>query len=366
MDLTARISNWLKQRTGHDVITPLVQKKTVPIDGLSLKYYLGGAVAFFFMLQVVTGLLLAMYYVPTVRGAFRSIETITFRVEYGWLVRSVHHWAAQLMVMGVFLHMVTVFWNRAYQSPRELTWISGCLMLGIVLSICFFGYLLPWNELSFSATCTGIQIIEKLPLLGKDIVEIVQGGGELTSETLTRFYTFHTMLLPALLFLVLAAHIYMIQVHGMSEPMRWRKAADDTKRHLPFYPDFMRRIMVSWVVLINILLLLAMLFPLEPGEEADRFTSTPSDIKPEWYFLFLYKSLKLMPAIPGFINGEILVLGIVSLGALSILLIPFIDGKRSFEKRAKTIRAAGIVMLVYLVLMTVWGYMDQSAVARLN
>jgi len=351
--------NQLKKRFRSDLFIRFIDKKTVPVDGLNIKHFFGGAILFLFIVQVFTGFLLQLHYVPTLKEAYKSIELLTSEVEFGWLIRSIHSWSAHLMVIFLLLHLWTAFISGSYRSPREITWISGCLMFALVLAICFFGYLLPWNERSFYATCAGMQIINKLPLIGAGMVNVVQGAGEFTETTLSRFSVFHTLLLPGIFFIVLVFHIYFIQVHGISEPPSWRRISDEKlKRRLPFFPDFFRRILIFWIILANVVILLALFFPLELGEEANRFVPAPLEIKPEWYFLFLYQTLKVMPATVFIFSGEILALSLVFFGAVFILLLPLFDKNPEQIRPGKLVRLFVLVFFIYIVTMTIWGFLD--------
>ena len=148
----ADIRSWLDSRLPVQSVVDFARHKTVPAHRLSVVYYFGGMTLFFFLVQVLTGILLMLYYRPSADAAFESVEFIMTTVPFGWLIRSIHSWSANLMVFFVFLHLATVFFTRAYRKPREITWISGCLLLFLTLAFGFSGYLLPWNQLAFFAT----------------------------------------------------------------------------------------------------------------------------------------------------------------------------------------------------------------------
>ena len=232
MSLLKDISQWFKARCNGDLVERLLAQKTVPLQGLSIKHYLGGAILFLIGLQVITGILLSIHYTPTVEKAFQSVEFLTTQVDYGWFIRSLHKWTSNLILIFAFLHLITVFWSGAYRNPRELTWISGLVLFGAVLAVCFFGYLLPWTDLSYSATSIAIQIIKKVPWIGNAIVNILQGGSEFTPRILTVFYVFHIILLPLVLLAFIFFHVYLIQAHGMHRTGR-RSFAVREKSHTP-------------------------------------------------------------------------------------------------------------------------------------
>lgn len=179
-----------------------------------------GGLAFLMIgIQVVTGVALTLYYRPTPEGAYDSVRFIMDRVTLGWLVRGLHRWCANLLIVLVALHMLRVFVYGAYKSPRELNWIAGCFLLFITLGLGFTGYLLPWDQLSFWATKVGTEIAGAVPLVGPFVLQILRGGAEITGSTLTRFYAFHVIILPAILIFFLAAHFLMIRRQGISGPL---------------------------------------------------------------------------------------------------------------------------------------------------
>lgn len=365
MSLRKNVSQWFKARCNGALVERLLAQKTVPLQGMSIKHYLGGAILFLVGLQVLTGILLSIHYTPTVDKAFQSVEFLVTQVDYGWFIRSLHKWTANLLVIFVFLHFITVFWSGAYRAPRELTWISGLLLLAIVLAIGFFGYLLPWNDLSYSATCIGIEIIRKIPLIGNAMVSVLQGGSEFTPRMLTIFYVFHIILLPLVLLGFILFHVYLIQAHGMHEPeLRISQPGKKGIRAMPFYPDFLKRIFLFWVGLLNAVVLLALFFPPELGEQADRFAQTPVGIKSEWPFLFLYQTLKIMPARVLFFDGEMVALAIVFCAALYLFAFPFLSGAQESSRRSKLVRAGVLLFFLYVLLMGIWGHLSQPLAMR--
>jgi cytochrome b6 len=352
------LSLHIKERFGINRLSGFFQQKSIPVDGLNIKHLFGGAILFLFFLQVITGLLLLLYYVPTLKHAYESMELLTSEVEFGWLIRSVHSWSAHLMVIFLLLHLGTTFFSRSYQSPREMTWISGCFLFFLILAICFFGYLLPWNERSFYSMSAGMQIINKLPLVGSSMVHLIQGSREFTESTLGRFSVLHTLWLPGLFFIFLSFHLYLIQAHGIKEPLSWKHITDEKlKRRLPFFPDFFRRILLFWIILANVLLFLALFFPSELGEPANRFVPAPVQTRPEWFFLFLYQTLKVMPARVLFFPGENLALTLLLLGALFVVLLPFIDRGPVSLKSGKRARLFVVAFFVTMVVMTIWSFL---------
>src|SRR6266481_4573527 len=180
----------LLSREGDAMDLPVqtwLREKTVPIHRHTIWYYFGGMTLFLFSVQVVTGILLLLYYRPTAESAFESVRFIMAEVRFGWLIRSIHSWSANLMIFTLFVHMASVYLTRAYRQPRELTWISGVALLVLVLGFGFSGYLLPWNKLAFFATQVGTQIVGSVPIVGSFLLRFLRGGENVTGATITRF-----------------------------------------------------------------------------------------------------------------------------------------------------------------------------------
>jgi cytochrome b6 len=358
LSLLSGTKEWLDERFGWaELIAPL-RKKTVPIHGLSYWYFLGGITLFLFVTQVVTGILLLLYYRPSANEAFESVQYIMTRVQFGWLIRSIHSWSANLMIFTAFAHMFSVLFLRAYRKPRELTWVSGMLLLFLALGFGFSGYLLPWNTLAFFATKVGTDIAGQVPLIGRHIMIFLRGGEEVTGATLTRFFGFHVALLPGITTVLLALHLGLVQRFGISVPpsveARWKEHPDEA-REMKFFPNFMLRELMAWYIALGVLGALAALLPWELGTKADPFAPAPAGIRPEWYFMFMFQTLKLIPAKIGPVDGELVGILLFSLAGLVWLLLPFFDSGRGRAQRY--IVGAGVFVLAYMAVMTTYGYM---------
>jgi cytochrome b6 len=352
----AALQDWLDRRLSLQPLRDLAEHKTVPVHRYTVFYYLGGMTLFFFAIQVVTGILLMLYYRPSANEAFESVQFIMTTVPFGWLIRSLHSWSANLMVYFAFIHLASVFFMKAYRPPREITWITGCILFFIIMFFGFSGYLLPWNQLSFFATKVGTDIAESLPLVGEWTLRFLRGGDRVTGGTLSRFYGWHVAILPAVTTLLLGIHLILVQIQGMSVPPgREQEAA--RRRPMKFIPNFALRDVFGWILALGVLVALAALFPSELGEKADPFAPAYKDIRPEWYFMFLFETLKLVPG--GEIGGvefEAIPILLSGVAALLMLLAPFID--RGVIERGKSpgFTLAGVLALVYMVGMTAWGY----------
>ena len=354
----ASVRDWFHERFPlHDLIA-LAQKKKVPVHRYSYWYFLGGMTLFLFGVQVLTGGLLLMYYRPGADEAFESVQFIMTQVQFGWLVRSVHSWSANLLVFMAFAHLFSVLFLRSYRKPRELTWVSGILLLFLMLGFGFSGYLLPWNTLSYFATKVGTEIPAQIPIIGRPVMLFLRGGEDITGSTLTRLYGFHVAILPAVATLLIGVHLALIQWFGMSVPPgieeRWQ-AHPAEKKEIRFFPNFVLRELMAWYVALGLLGALAALFPWGLGVKADPFASAPAGIKPEWYFLSMFQTLKLIPAKILGLDGEML--GILAFGVIgaAALLLPFLDQEKPFNTRS-WIPGVACVFLGYMAAMTVYGW----------
>ena len=354
-----RVVRWLDERFGWEQLLAPLRHKTVPVHKLSYWYFLGGMTLFLFMIQVLTGILLLLYYRPSANEAFESVQYIMTQVQFGWLVRSIHSWSANLMIFTAFAHMFSVLFLRAYTKPRELTWLTGMVLLFLALGFGFSGYLLPWNTLAFFATKVGTEITGQVPVIGKPLLIFLRGGEEVTGATLTRFFGFHVALLPGITTLLIATHVLMIQRLGMSVPpgqeAAWN-ALPANRREMPFFPNFFLRELMAWYIALGVLGVLAAIYPWELGAKADPFVAAPAGIKPEWYFMFMFQTLKLIPAKVGPIDGELL--GILGFGFAGLVwvLLPFLGGDR-YGRRQVFIRGLGVFALAYMLGMTIYGYL---------
>lgn len=345
--------SWLTERLPLAEITAAIRHKTVPQHRHSFWYYLGGMTLFFFGMQVVTGILLLLYYRPSAAEAYDSVQFIMTRVPFGWLIRSIHSWSANLMVGAAFVHLFSVLFLKAYRKPREITWISGVLLLFIALAFGFTGYLLPWNELAFFATRVGTDIAGAVPLVGEQIVRFMRGGPDVSGATLTRFYGVHVAVLPAITTALLLLHLVLVQYHGMSVPPSVEQKAKDEGRAvpaMPFVPHFALRDLFGWTVALAMLAGLSAFLPWELGHKADPFAPAPAGIQPEWYFLWTFQALKYMPATVLGIEGELVAIGIMSLGAVALVFLPFLD--RNTSRSRAIVSWGAILALVFMTAMT--------------
>lgn len=212
--MLAKFADWLDERLGWRQIWEAIFLRKIP--KVNWAYTLGSATLFLAVNQAVTGILLTLYYVPTPDHAYDSVQYITTQVAMGWLIRGLHHWGASAMVVVVVLHMLRVIFYGAYKYPREVTWITGVVLLLVVVGFGFTGYLLPWDQKAYWATTVGTRIAGTPPILGDYLLKIMRGGPDLSAVTLARFFGTHVWVLPATLALLVGIHLYLVIKIGIS------------------------------------------------------------------------------------------------------------------------------------------------------
>jgi cytochrome b6 len=256
--------------------------------------------------------------------------------------------------------MFSAYLMKAYRAPREITWVTGVLLFFILMGFGFSGYLLPWNELAFFATKVGTDIAGAVPVLGDFLLRFLRGGTHVTGATLTRFFGLHVAILPAMTTLLLGLHFLLIQKQGMSVPPGVEAAAARDKkpiREMPFFPHFLLRDLVGWFAALAILASLAALFPWELGQKADPFVSAPAGIRPEWYFLWMFQTLKYIPSRILWLDGETVGILAFSLAGLFWLLVPFLDRSEAGSVRSKLFTLFGGLAIVYILIMSAIAYL---------
>ena len=354
----SRVIDWLDDRLDLSSLRHFIAEKGVPVHAQKIWYYLGGMTLFLFMVQVASGILLLLYYRPSATEAYESVQFIVTQVEFGWLVRNIHSWSANLLIASAFAHLFSVFFLKAYRKPRELTWVGGVLLLFLMMGFGFSGYLLPWNELAFFATKVGTGIAGAVPFVGRALLRFLRGGDDVTGATLSRFYALHVAILPALTTMLVTLHLLFVQRQGMSVPLKTARRLQRGERikQMPFFPDYFLRDVLVWYIGLALLAALAAFYPWELGRKADPFAPVPAGIRPEWYFLAMFQTLKLLPGRVLGIEGEQLgVLGF-GLAALVLLMAPFLDRRTAREEPSPVFTALGLVALAYLIVFTVIGY----------
>ena len=353
------VIDWVDQRLDLTGIRHFIAEKGVPVHAQKIWYYLGGMTLFLFGVQVFTGILLLLYYRPSAAEAYESVQFIVTQVQFGWLIRNIHSWSANLLIGLAFAHFFSVFFLKSYRKPRELTWVSGILLLFLMLGFGFSGYLLPWNELSFFATKVGTGIAGAVPVVGHFTLRLLRGGDDVTGATLSRFYGIHVAVLPLVTTALVALHLLFVQRQGMSVPIAVERKLrpGETLPQMRFFPNYILRDVLAWYVVIAILAALAAFYPWELGNKADPFAVVPPGIRPEWYFLAMFHTLKLLPSHVLGIEGERLGVVAFGLAALFLVVVPFLDRRASRGESSPTFTVLAVLALVYLVTFTIVGHL---------
>jgi quinol-cytochrome oxidoreductase complex cytochrome b subunit len=349
------VYTWVDERLGLEDLMQFASKKQVPLHKHSFWYYWGGISLFCFIVQVFTGILLMVYYRPG-PDAFESVRQITYVVHFGWLIRSAHSWSANLMVASVFVHMFSVYFMKAYRKPREFGWWSGMVLLLLLLTFGFSGYLLPMDELSYFATKVGLGIPEAFPGIGPVVANLLRGGMDVGENTVQRFFALHIVVLPVFFIPILVFHLWLVQKHGNASPPSELEKPQSQRRTIPFFPNFIMKDLAMWLIALNVIALFASLFPWDLGTAADALKPAPAGIHPEWYYMSSFQMLKIMGSIfPGAV-GEGIGIIIFTLGLVLWFLIPFYDGKNESGQRARYATYFGLLAMAVLVITTFWGY----------
>ena len=315
---------WLDRRTGLDSLLHHALDEPIP-GGAKLAYVFGSGLLFLFLSQIVTGVFLAMYYVPSADHAHTTVAYITKEVTGGSFLRSIHAYGSSAIIIVLLLHLIQTFFYGSYKGRRELVWLAGCVLLALMLGMAFTGYLLPWDQKAYFATTIGTNILSEVPWIGNGIKRLLRGGTEMGTLTLSRFFVLHVFLIPACIFALVAVHVYAFRKAGAAGPPKESPISPKLPAE-PFYPKQLVMDMGFAMLIIVALGLCAYFWPSELGPRAD-----PSDTqflpRPEWYYIPVFQYLKYW-------HGSTSLIGILIIPAiLGLLLIalPFYD--RSLERR---------------------------------
>jgi ubiquinol-cytochrome c reductase cytochrome b subunit len=328
--------------------------RSLPIDqalrkawGTRLPYYVGwrhafGGIAYLlFMALVVTGVLLAFYYRPSVDEAYPSIQYITSRVPFGWLIRDLHVWSANLIVVAVLAHMARVFFAGAYKPPRETSWLIGLLLLFVVLAFGATGYLLPWDQWAYWTTTEALGAVREIPVIGAALSGALTGDVFVSGATLSRFFAIHAILLPWLAFALLSLHFVVVRKHGIAPPSGEQAGG----RGVPFFPNHLLRSFIVATLVLAVLLSLAALYPRPVGEPANPF-ELPGELVSTWVVVDVSLALIRYLGVWGFAGFTLL--GVV------LILLPVFDRRPEVRLRRRPIILA-LGLLFFLGYLVAWG-----------
>lgn len=356
--MPSKIYEWLDSRLKLKPIERTLLDEPIP-GGASWIYVFGSATLFLFLLQAITGMFLAIYYVPTPDHAYDSVQFIETQVAFGSFVRGLHHWGASAMVVAIGLHMLQTFLYGAYKPPHEVMWMVGVVLFLLIMGFAFTGYLLPWDQNAYWATQIGINMVGTLPLVGDFLARVLRGGETLGALTLSRFFAIHVLFLPALIVLGILLHLFILRRVGPAGPWSDERASLGSET---FYPRqvYMDAVAMLAIFITIVALALAISFPL-----ADK--ANPADTSfvpvPEWYFLFYYQLLK-------YVHGPLEPLATWILPTLFVLILflwPFLDWNPARHPAARPVAlvSGGLFLVVVFALLGI-SLRDLYAIPRVD
>jgi len=308
-------------------------------------FALGGTPAYLFIVQIVTGILLAIYYKPASETAYESVRYITEEAAYGWFLRGLHKWGATFMIAAVILHQMRVYFTGAYRKPREINWMVGMGLLICTLMLGFTGYCLVFEQLSYWGAAVGANIAGSVPVVGDFMKQMMLGGDGYNANTLPRFFVIHAAVLPTTLTLLIVLHIAIIRLQGVTE-FRFEDEPEEKPKHFNLFPDHVYSELTIGLVLMILLSALATILPATLGPKADPLV-TPEVIKPEWFFYVAFRWLKLFSGTVAVISTGFIV--------FTMFLWPFVDDLiRRKTKFAEASVWIGILGVLTIIGMTVW------------
>lgn len=337
------LRGWLDRRMGLDALLSEALDEPIP-GGARFAYIFGSGLLFIFLSQVVTGVFLALYYVPSADHAHTTVAYITKSVTGGALLRSLHSYGSSAMIIVLLLHMSQTFLYGAYKRNRELLWCSGCLLFALVLGMAFTGYLLPWDQRAYFATAVGTSAAGEVPLIGESLKLMMRGGADMGTLTISRFFVAHVFLIPACIFALVASHIFFFRKAGAAGPVTGIPQ-DSPQKTEPFYPRQLLMDLALTALLIVGLGCLAFFAPVQLGPAAN-----PADAqyvpRPEWYYLPIFQWLKYWHGASSIIG----ILVIPTILALAIIALPFFDHsvERRPWKRPVAMISYGFIMLALI------------------
>ncbi len=278
----------------------------------------GGVTYLLFIILVATGVLLSFYYRPSAEEAYQSIQHIVSGISFGWLMRDLHRWSANLIVVAVLAHMARVFFGRAYKPPRETNWLVGLLLLLVILGFGATGYLLPWDQWAYWTTTQGVDVISRVPLIGGWLAELLRGDPLVSGATLSRFFAIHVILLPWAALGLLMLHFTLLRKHGLAPVVRdgVTPAADRDREGVPFFPHHLLRSMSVGVLVVAVVVTAAVLWPREIAPPADP-AHPPTALHATWFVADVSRALLHYLGAWGF--GVFVLLGV------ALVVLPVFD-----------------------------------------
>ncbi len=361
----AKIWQWIDNRSGYsDYVVPLI-KHIVPRDA-RWWYVFGSATLTAFIVQVITGIALAMAYVPGGAEAYESLKFISEQAPLGGVLRGMHYYGASAMVTLAVIHMVQVYLHATYKYPREMNWMSGVVILFVVLGMAFTGQLLRWDANGVWSVAVAAEMAGRAPIVGPTIAHFLLGGETVGGSTLTRFYAIHVFVLPALIFAGIGLHMVLLLRHGVSEmpkpdqpvdPATYKKQYEQRLKQtgVPFWPDAMWRDVVFSTILVAVILACAIGIGAPSLDNPPDPSSIEANPMPDWYFWWYFTVLSLSPA--GLETW--IILGAPVVGFLVLFCIPLLSNK-GHRAPSKRPWAVGIIIggFASFIVLTVYGYYE--------
>lgn len=359
------VGMWIEHRLGLVENVKPILEHPVP-KGVNWWYVFGSATMTCLIIQILTGICLAMVYVPSADRAYESLEYLNYNYTLGWFLRALHYYGSAAMVVMMFAHMTQVFLYGAYKFPRELTWIVGVFLMFSTLGMAFTGQILRWDGDAYWGIGVMASSASRTPVVGPQMVELILNGEIIDGPTLTRFFSLHVFIIPAGLLILLTLHLHLVLRKGINEPPVPGKPVDpktyEEEYHKdlkatgePFFPvSVYKDAIFSALVVVVVVLLAAILGPYGPGEPPDP-TLTDAHPRPDWCFLPLFALMSLAPAEA----EDILILGLPVIIMVALLGLPFVDrkGEKASSRRPF---AVVIVVLIYLSMFTL-GWIGYNA-----
>lgn len=352
----SNLRSFIINRIGWDLYLKPFMYKKLP-SGLGWPATMGGLCALLFILQALTGMFLAMYYVPSPDLAYESINYIMNKVSMGRILRGIHHWGGGAMVVLVFIHMMHGFFAGNFKAPRELTWVAGVVLFLLTLGMGFTGYLLPWDQKAYWATVVSANIPKDIPLIGDFTARLMLGGSRVSGLTLTRFLSMHMLLLPGLMLGFIGFHIYLVRIHGVADPLAsdavGKKHVKPFPKHIyRFYPEHLFKSTVASVIVLGVIFLLAIYGQIPFEGKAG--TLDPDYLpRPEWYYMWLFQILT-------FFSGSAEVIGslVIPIGGVAILFsIPWLSQSKWRGVADRPVATAmGALCLIGITYLTLMGF----------